>query len=125
MDNAVVQELQQEFPEQFAKDGTPCWSTLPKGWQHLCREVMQKVKEHGVQLKWAQLKEKFGGLRMYEDLADGTSPNDLYDWIHEAEQKSWHVCQECGSGGAGTKQRVIHNWRLTLCNHCAKLRAAH
>lgn len=123
MDNDVVKELQQEFPEQFAKDGTPCWSELPRGWKSICHEVMQKVKEHGVRLKWAQLKEKFGGLRMYEDLEDGQS-TEVHDWISEAEKKSFRLCQECGSGGAGTKQRVIRNWRVTLCNHCMKQRTA-
>lgn len=61
--------------------------------------------------KAAQVKEKFGLLRMY--LENGT--DSMYNQIHIAEEKSQYICEECGKEG---KLRP-GNYIRTLCDKCA------
>ena len=112
----TLDDLIKEFPEQFFDGCTTCVSDLPDGWGQLVREVMLKVKEHHVPVKWAQIKEKFGGLRMYETQVTQGSLHDLYDWISTAEHKASKTCQQCGNVGKHRKGNVI------LCCSCEKHR---
>lgn len=111
MDDKNVSQLAKEFPDQFRKEGTPCWSDCPDGWVPLVREVMQKVKDHGVKLKWHQIKEKFGTLRMYEGLETNSPSSNIYDWISKAERESGKTCEVCGKPG----KTVNMGWLFTLC----------
>jgi len=71
----------------------------------------------------AQVKEKFGSLRFYV----GAAPQAVHDMIHEAENKSYYICEHCGMfagfpGEPGYKSfyRDGLSWVLTLCDDCLK-----
>ena len=57
-----------------------------------------------------QIKEKFGGLRVYLALA-GTP--EMEKAISEAEAESFRTCDVCGKPGKGIS---IRGWMLTRCD---------
>ena len=63
-----------------------------------------------VPVKFDQIKEKFGGLRIYY------SGGDYYidGLISMAEEMSYKTCERCGCPGTPNKQ----GWIMTLCDNC-------
>jgi hypothetical protein len=63
-----------------------------------------------VPVKFDQIKEKFGGLRIYfsggDDYVEGI--------IGMAEEMSYKICEVCGNSGKPNKG----GWITTLCNNC-------
>ena len=80
-----------------------------KGWHHLIEETIAKIKEIDPDIQFTQIKEKFGGLRIYV----GRASEETYDVIAEAEQKSYKTCEVCGQPGElDTKS----GWWKTVCS---------
>lgn len=79
----------------FYKELTTCWCEKYNPW-YPCA---------------SQIKEKFGGLRLY--MTSGT--DEIFDLIEEYEDKSYHICEDCGSDQA-TQNEV--GWVRTLCDPC-------
>lgn len=124
MDNSgLIKTLSNEFPKQFHDGDTVVRSTYPKGWYHIIRTVLKRVDAARLPIKWAQIKEKLGSLRMYEDADEGHSQLvELYDWIGEAERLSRITCQCCGNKG---EQVILRGWKQVLCGSCKKEQEAH
>ena len=68
-------------------------------------------------VKFDQIKEKFGGLRVY------ISGGDEYvrGLISMAEGWSYKSCERCGEKGSPNKK----GWIITLCDNCRKLTQGH
>lgn len=83
-----------------------------KGWKDII-ETMKEIAEP-YDVKWTQIKEKFGTLRAYY-----TCPNEYYDLVHDivadAEIRSSVTCIVCGKPGKITN---LGYWLLTLCGEC-------
>jgi len=68
----------------------------------------------------AQIKEKFGGLRLYLDysydvnLPDPPALLDILNAIKEAEQVSFETCETCGAPGSLRGK----GWLRTACDSC-------
>lgn len=81
------------------------------GWHPILEELFQKIdklqKEQELEIKVTQVKEKFGGLRVYVDGAT----DDVYKLINEAEDKASKTCEVCGQ--PGTLQR--DGWWAVRC----------
>jgi len=80
------------------------------GWFNLIWDLsceLQKIKFKG---KVTQVKEKFGGLRLYVDYS--TEEEDKI--ITEAEELSYKICETCGKKG---KLRD-YGWLSVLCISC-------
>jgi len=60
----------------------------------------------------SQVKEKYGTLSFY--MTEGT--DQIFDLIHEAEEKSAKICEVCGESG----KRRGGGWISTLCDKHAK-----
>lgn len=60
-----------------------------------------------------QVKEKYGSLRFYVTCA----PEKVFDMIHEAEKKSFYICEKCGKEGDGFYRDDL-SWIITLCDDC-------
>jgi hypothetical protein len=94
------------------------WINIPVGWHPLVKSLVDEISNillnnpqiTGFSLR--QIKEKFGGLRVYTDQL-GDKNNLIKKAIMEAEVKSVRICQECGSEG---KERPLR-WVRTLCNN--------
>jgi len=87
------------------------------GWHPLIYELLDKLQaiedRDKIGLEITQVKEKFGGLRVYTNV--GT--DEIWDLIDEYERKSFHICEQCGKPGS-----LINNygWLITLCDECQK-----
>lgn len=106
------------------------------GWYDIISSVCYQIKQHGkniaeriaarnkyekendksdleyIPVEFDQIKEKFGGLRIYysggDDYVDGI--------ISMAEEMSYKICERCGCPGTPNKQ----GWIITLCDTCRK-----
>ena len=69
-----------------------------KGWWPLIEKVAAAIDSFNadhpeIPVEVSQIKQKFGGLRIYHYNA----PEDLRQLIDEAIAASWHTCEKCGS----------------------------
>ena len=81
--------------------------SVGKGWSSLVNEVFDFMEQNRIHSKVIQVKEKWGGLRIYTDVID----NRLDEKIREMEKKSFTICEDCGMPG------VLRGggWYRTLC----------
>ncbi len=123
----MKQELQNQLIEKYPKifsevEKSPQESCMAfgicvdDGWywliNQLCNYLQSDIDHNNQpQIKAAQVKEKFGGLRFYVD--SGTI--EQYAIIHFTENLSYTICEICGStkGVIQTK-----GWVKTICKKC-------
>jgi hypothetical protein len=108
-----AKELEKDFPN--AMSNVYCGVALPKGWYDLVREVMPLLELSGCKI--AQIKEKFGGLRLYFDgpeEMDRDTYNNIYEKVRAIESRSFKVCEQCSNPGI----RRGEGWVVTLCDPC-------
>lgn len=88
------------------------------GWfdliDRLCARIQFHLDKNPVlaQVEALQVKEKFGGLRFYTNLAD----NDVASFIGEAEDESMDICEVCSS--THDVETRGPGWIRTLCTKC-------
>ena len=140
--------LVQRYPRLFHCKPPRVWSDCPVGWQSLLDRFFTDLDvmlddEQAKGLRIEQIKEKFGGLRIYWRL--GKQATTVIDVISEdsiqrldqhpeapagsfdnvrarvlvAEEEAAQTCQRCGSPGAERRSR---GWLITLCAACAAAR---
>ena len=127
--------MKQRYPRQFDCDSMG-WA-WPDGWNFLVDKMCRLVEEGGRDLRWHQIKEKFGGLRLYFHdqpmridwrFPDGVRTFYGGDWdrsldavltaLLELEQESMKTCCRCGSPGG---RHVFDGWVLTVCPACTPI----
>src|SRR4030095_3349929 len=98
---AKMAPILDRIPEQWGK-----WIPHPGGDAWLL-ELDAKLAEMHPDYVLFQVKEKFGGLRFYAgvDLNDSVEEKDprFNELIHEAEEKSYTICELCGQPGETRK----------------------
>ena len=127
-----IQELVKEFPDLFPQNfGIECES----GWCELVRLVCKYFQMHLEahqeieSIKFSQIKEKFGFLRIYFDLSfhdkgnkDNEEFNRIHDFIYTIENVSGLVCEDCGkikNKNFNVETRVPRSmWKRTMCDKC-------
>ena len=116
-------KLCKAFPKIFAQRKLPmnqtamCWGfECGDGWYDLIYNLCEKIQKHcdekGVQVEAVQVKEKFGSLRFYVSHADDV----VYDLISKAEERSYRICQKCGSNENVTS--TDSGWIGYYCKDC-------
>jgi hypothetical protein len=85
------------------------------GWFKIIEELCEKIKNYE-DVEFLQIKEKFGGLRVYV----GGVPEAVHKAIEEAEGKSEKTCEICGEPG---KIRG-GGWLTCFCDKCKEKRDA-
>ena len=137
LENKLYEKYQDLFAN---KDKTPMESCMSfgiecnSGWYELLASVCWRIFQHErnisdrikirlknnkendqsdldyIPVKFDQIKEKFGGLRIYysggDDYVDGV--------IDMAEEMSYKICEVCGNAGKPNKG----GWISTLCDNC-------
>ena len=85
------------------------------GWADLVRAAYQACEDADIRI--VQVKEKFGGLRIYYEgtRTDRQSDDHVWDLINALEAKSLRTCETCGGRG---KPRS-GGWIKTLCEEHA------
>ena len=84
------------------------------GWKEIITNCLKKLKELDPEVCIMQVKEKFGGLRVY--ICSGT--DEMYAVIDEAEKLADKTCEFCGENKTA-KSRDLP-WIRTLCDECYK-----
>lgn len=85
--------------------------SVPEGWRGIVAALCDELSVTGCSV--VQVKEKFGGLRVYVN--NGTEA--ALTAINAAELLARKTCQACGAGGATLR---TGGWARTLCDGCAK-----
>lgn len=111
----LTQRLKNETPELFARTHRANVS-FPKGWYDLLQRLFFDVKviverDHIEGFDVVQVKEKFGGLRVYVD----GSTSEIADRISLAETEAWDTCEECGAKGAH-QTSTPRGWLIVACD---------
>lgn len=100
-------------------------SCVGDGWGLLVERAFKEAE--GKNIKFQQVKEKFGELRIYfvHDCSDDLSEDQtyvcnhdlskFYDYIRQLEVESSSICEKCGSPA---EPRYETTWILTLCEQC-------
>lgn len=79
-----------------------------KGWETLVRKVYNARTGLGIPVGIIQVKEKWGGLRIYTEYY----VREIEEIIMQVGEESLRICQQCGApAGLVTKG----TWYLTLC----------
>jgi len=121
-------KLIEKYPLFFADKDEPLNVSLMSwgcahgdGWYNLLDEILaelypllQEAEQRGEEVpRGAQIKEKFGTLRVYMS----KYTDAIHDILLEAEKKSATVCESCGAAG---ELRADRRWIRTLCDACHK-----
>lgn len=85
--------------------------SVGSGWSILINEVFDVLETIKGTVKIVQVKEKFGGLRIYTDVLN----KELDTVIQKVGRESFTICEECGNVG---KLRD-GGWYRTLCDEHA------
>lgn len=108
MTKEVEERLRREFPEvceKLNRYGFECGD----GWESLVREALEVLSTHGCVA--LQIKEKFGGLRVYYLPHSAEASEKLY----EIEDRSVKTCDVCGIGGKIVGKNYW--WRARCAEH--------
>lgn len=114
MKEELENELRLKYPTLF-RDFE--YFECQDGWfdiiSNMCEEIQKSLVESGQDLndyKFEQIKQKFGGLRVYINNDFG---NKISKIINDAENLSYKTCEVCGVSG---KIVNIRGWVFTLCD---------
>lgn len=120
MDKRLEKKLKDKYPELCRNCDKSIYESCMgwgfehgDGWYQLVDELFEKLSNFKV-VRLAQVKEKFGMLRVYIDGVDHSISAKVYDTISEYEEKSGKICETCGEEG---KMRGGH-WIYTACDKC-------
>lgn len=120
-------------------------SGVGQGWKPLVRKAFEKFREREEKawfwwrrISAAQIKEKWGELRIYVDFPsdwyfdnvinggdeEDTLNKEVEDYLFELECESGKICEKCGKTQAedSTVQTAGPGWILTLCDTCRAAR---
>lgn len=109
---SVEQILISEFPDMLQK----CVEIyIFNGWYNLVKDALQKIKEVAspYSINICQIKQKFGGLRIYYDDCPKGKKEEIDYIIEQAEKKSFETCEITGKNG---EIRSLNGWYVTLCD---------
>lgn len=125
-ENRKQKEFYDKYPLCFPKGAPPCGFDIGYGWwplvDKLCADITKELENKPPCSDWetfqiSQIKEKWGGLRCYIDNGGGLDSN-IYQLIITAENKSFEICEECGSPG---RERG-GGWIKVRCDQCEAAR---
>lgn len=116
LDHALRRDFPAVFPEgRYTPFGQRGFE-IGNGWEPIARLLATRLQAIGG-VSVAQIKEKFGTLRVYLDFAEGLSKEHAaaaLEAVDVAEQASRAVCDTCGAPG----KLITGGWLRTLCEAC-------
>lgn len=93
--------------------------SVGKGWASLIHEVFSYIENNKISVKIIQVKEKYGGLRIYfheTNHLEDSSYREFSKFIMDAENRSLKMCETCGNPGLLRGK----SWYYTSCDLHAK-----
>ena len=107
-------------PEEI-KYTTTWFDDIPEGWakafgEQMCDELLEILKKADYVDKYqiVQIKEKFGGLRWYDEGVPDNIWDEYWAWIHKYETLSYKTCIICGKPAT----RMTTGWICPVCDDC-------
>ena len=96
---------------------------IPDGWRlafgdQMIEELDQLLKKYNLRDEYriVQIKEKFGGLRWYDNGFSEEGYEEYLDWLNKYEDLSFKTCMNCGKLAVGFTKGYI----MYLCKDCMK-----
>lgn len=96
---------------------------MPNGWRRafgtdMCEEIRKVLIKANYLNKYrvVQVKEKYGGIRWYDNGAPSSIYNELQDIIYKYEDISYRTCIWCGRPAT----KISLGWISPWCDNCAK-----
>ena len=131
MDSELEQILVDKYPEitkeyhLSAQDscmgrGFECGN----GWYGIidkcCEGIKRIVDKKGITVVFAQVKEKFGQLRIYVEMegAKDGDKKDVLGLIDSCSKESTHVCETCGVFSKDSLLKDRNGWVCSVCGEC-------
>jgi len=117
MKNSLT-SLSEKYPSLFDKEvlfgcRSGWYGILDNLFEQIVKALANEPEEYRVKFRIIQVKEKFGGLRVYK-----TGGNEAIDrLIEEAQWESFKVCERCGNPGRPAK---VGHRKETICDTCLK-----
>lgn len=88
-------------------------SFVGPGWVPIVDAALRKIEKHYAPYNEVfQIKEKFGGLRIY---CDKDATDEINAIIQKAEKLAFMTCEVCGKQPASPRDS---GWIKTLCDFC-------
>jgi len=110
-----INETKANFPGLF-RDIAPCNFDVGEGWRAIIEGLCHDLTAMNIPgLRAFQIKQKFGGLRIY---LEHTDEQAVYDRIDQAEALAAMTCEQCGS----PTTKNSGQFSLTLCPSCLRKR---
>ena len=89
---------------------------IPEGWRNvygmlICEDLVRTLGDYANKFYFVEIKEKYGGLRMY----DNGATEEWYDQLRKYEHLTECTCINCGKIGVPLTNT---GWILPLCRDC-------
>lgn len=126
---ARVAELRALHPSLFRGPFISC--SWPIGWHALVREACACAEALAPHIRWSQIKEKYGELKLYYSPMDAGADTGFGDTIKRLGCASLWTCALCGIRGNDEKNLplaeliLFDGWWLPACADCGSLIDAH
>lgn len=130
MNSELTQKIIEIYPEIFSNRDRKspiirCGIECNDGWFELLKRCIEGVaaiikKYPLTKVQVFQIKEKFGGLRIYLtplSYNDSCGLKEVFNIIDATEMDSHSICESCGDSG---RSFVCDGWVYTLCKICIK-----
>lgn len=110
--------------EDYYEEAGPDWKPILECLDEIFVNA-QENWEGGDTVRINQVKEKFGGLRVY--FSGGDLEKSLSQWLFGAtmmaETMSFRTCEKCGKTSSDTRSKkgdkgIIGGWVKSLCEDC-------
>lgn len=96
---------------------------MPEGWKRafgidMCEDIRRVLVKANYLYTYriVQLKEKYGGMRLYSDGAPSSIYRELEDVIDKYEDLSYRTCIHCGRPAT----KISLGWISPFCDECAE-----
>ena len=103
-------------PDPTLQSNLMAWGFMcGMGWNKLIYETLDKIQaivdRDGLNIEVTEVKEKFGGLRIYTS----SYTDEIFEITQDAEEQSCHICEICGKPGELVE---VGGWWMTRCEKC-------
>ena len=114
---AIMKKYDFIKPEKGPQHTLMCFGfECGEGWYSIIEKLFEDIKKlnPSKDFEIIQVKEKWGGLRVYTNY----TTDEIEKLINEAEEESFKTCETCGEAG---ERSTKGGWTKTICSNCKKI----
>jgi len=106
-------ELADKLAAQYS-EMLRCPVNVGDGWYSIVRKLLSALRKESSKVRVINIEQEFGGLQVY--INPRTTKLDKI--VQQYEDKSWKVCEYCGSTKE-VRRHSVSGRRTVLCGDCA------